>query len=173
MTRSVEASADDPTKVVSPGTPAHRADAGMAWGTLIHGLLEHAMRHKAATREDLRRLAMWLTVDEPQLRAVVDEALDTVQRVANAEFWAEATASEHTVEAPFVFAPAPGSLSCGVIDLLFRSVRWHVVDYKTHIRLTSWSSGAYAQQLKSYEDAMKSIGIGEVESTLQNVRGGD
>ena len=28
-------------------TPSHRADAGMAWGTLIHGLLEHAMRHKA------------------------------------------------------------------------------------------------------------------------------
>ena len=45
----------------------------MAWGTLIHGLLEHAMRHPNATRDDLKRLAMWLTVEEPQLRAVIDE----------------------------------------------------------------------------------------------------
>ena len=62
----------------------------MAWGTLIHGLLEHAMRHPAATRDDLRRLAMWLTVEEPQLRAVIDEALDTVERAARADFWQRA-----------------------------------------------------------------------------------
>ena len=43
----------DTTRVVTQNTPSHRADAGMAWGTLIHGLLEHAMRHKDATREDL------------------------------------------------------------------------------------------------------------------------
>jgi len=66
MTRSVDASADDPSKVVVGDTPSHRADAGQAWGTLVHGLLEHAMRHRNATREDLRRLAMWLTVEEPQ-----------------------------------------------------------------------------------------------------------
>ena len=93
MTRSVDASADDPSKVVVADTPSHRADAGQAWGTLVHGLLEHAMRHRTATREDLRRLAMWLTVEEPQLRAVIDEALDTVQAVASGAFWAEAKAS--------------------------------------------------------------------------------
>ena len=82
--------ADDATRVVAQDTPSHRADAGMAWGTLIHGLLEHAMRHKDATREDLRRLAMWLTVEEPQLRAVIDEALDTVERAARADFWSVA-----------------------------------------------------------------------------------
>ena len=65
ITRSAEASADDPSNVVRTDTPAHRADAGQAWGTLVHGLLEHAMRQKSATRDDLRRLAMWLTVDEP------------------------------------------------------------------------------------------------------------
>ncbi|HEV7838072.1 MAG TPA: UvrD-helicase domain-containing protein, partial [Gemmatimonadaceae bacterium] len=41
MTRAADATADDPTKVVGTDTLAHRADAGMAWGTLIHGLLEH------------------------------------------------------------------------------------------------------------------------------------
>jgi hypothetical protein len=71
---------------VAPDTPSHRADAGMAWGTLIHGMLEHAMRHAQSTPEDLRRLARWLTVDEPQLRGVIDEAIETVQRVAKAEF---------------------------------------------------------------------------------------
>src|SRR4030095_7422412 len=94
MARAAEpVDADDVTRVVVPDTPSHRADAGAAWGTLIHGLLEHAMRHEHATREDLCRLAMWLTVEEPQLRAVIDEALDTVQAVASGAFWAEAKAS--------------------------------------------------------------------------------
>ena len=102
MTRSVDALADDPSKVVVADTPSHRADAGQAWGTLVHGLLEHAMRHRTATHEDLRRLAMWLTVEEPQLRAVIHEALDTVQAVATGAFWAEAKASpECHEEAPF------------------------------------------------------------------------
>ena len=35
----------------------HLADAGMAWGTLIHGLLEHAMRHLS-----------WLVRDDPAVR---------------------------------------------------------------------------------------------------------
>ena len=87
MARPIDAMPDDPTQVVTADTPARRADAGMAWGTLIHGLLEHAMRHKDASREDLRRLAVWLTVEEPQLRAVIEEALDTVERAARADFW--------------------------------------------------------------------------------------
>ena len=106
--------------MVGTDTPAHRADAGMAWGTLIHGLLEHAMRHKSATRDDLRRLAMWLTVEEPQLRAVIDEALDTVERAARADFWQLAKSREHSVETPFVVSDR-GRLTNGVIDLLFQS----------------------------------------------------
>ncbi len=69
---------DDPTRAVSADTPSRRADTGAAWGTLIHGLLEHALRHQNATHEDLRRLAMWLTVDAPGLRPVIDEAVATV-----------------------------------------------------------------------------------------------
>ena len=102
ITRSVEGDLNDPTRVVVGDTPSHRADAGIAWGTLIHGLLEHAMRHRSATRDDLRRLAMWLTVEEPQLRSVVDEAVITVEAVANAEFWSEASAAdERYEEVPF------------------------------------------------------------------------
>ena len=93
----------------------------MAWGTLIHGLLEHAMRHKAATRDDLRRLAMWLTMEQPELRPVIEDALNTVGvHCRPAEFWQQASASEHFVELPFVFAEAPDSLLAGVIDLVFK-----------------------------------------------------
>jgi excisionase family DNA binding protein len=59
MTRSSLVAPDDPSKVVTADTLAHRADAGHAWGSLIHGLLEHAMRHHEASYSDLYRLAMW------------------------------------------------------------------------------------------------------------------
>jgi hypothetical protein len=85
IARSAVGDVDDPTRVVVGDTPSHRADAGMAWGTLIHGLLEHAMRHNDATREDLRRLAMWLTVEEPELRSAINEALDTVEHAAKSD----------------------------------------------------------------------------------------
>jgi hypothetical protein len=40
------------------------------------------MRHKVATHEDLRRLARWLTIEEPALRSVIDEALVSRRRDA-------------------------------------------------------------------------------------------
>ena len=49
MAGSLKFSADDPSKVLAADSPSHRADAGQAWGTLIHGLLEHAMSQKNAT----------------------------------------------------------------------------------------------------------------------------
>jgi ATP-dependent helicase/nuclease subunit A len=54
MTRTADAERDDATKAVGTDTPAHRADAGMAWGTLIHGLLEHAMRYPVVTRTGIQ-----------------------------------------------------------------------------------------------------------------------
>src|SRR6185295_1913029 len=106
----------------------------LAWGTLVHGLLEHAMRHRAATRDDLRRLAMWLTVEEPSLRVVIERALDTVQSVAAATFWQEARGSaEHHEEAPFAIRDAsssPPRVVTGTIDLVHRTADgWRVVDY--------------------------------------------
>jgi ATP-dependent exoDNAse (exonuclease V) beta subunit len=78
---------------------------------------------------------MWLTVEEPQLRVVIDEAIETVQRVARAEFWAEAQAGEHLEEAPFAVTEGQALIS-GVIDLLFASESgWQVRDYKTDLNL--------------------------------------
>ena len=92
----------DPTQVVVPKTSSHRADAGAAWGSLVHGLLEHAMRHRTATREDLRRLAQWLTVEEPQLRPVIDQAVDTAMAVVSSgELAAARATAECYEEVPF------------------------------------------------------------------------
>jgi ATP-dependent helicase/nuclease subunit A len=168
MTRDADAEPDDPTKVVATDTPAHRADAGMAWGTLIHGLLEHAMRHPSATRDDLRRLAMWLTVEEPQLRAVIDEALNTVERVAAADFWQRAQGHEHSVETPFVVSEPENRLTNGVIDLLFHSdAGWEVVDYKTDVTLDRQS---YAAQLDAYRAGLRKVGCDVTDAAVVSVR---
>jgi ATP-dependent exoDNAse (exonuclease V) beta subunit len=171
MTHSIVISADDPSKVVAADTPSHRADAGQAWGTLIHGLLEHAMRQKQASSDDLRRLGMWLTVEQPQLRPVLDLAVNTVLQVSKAEFWNEAKNSECSVETPFAFAESPDQILTGVIDLLFGyQGRWRIIDYKTDVGLTDLVA-SYQAQLKMYERALASVGITEVTSAIQPVRG--
>jgi len=174
MARAAEPAAeDDPTRVVVPDTQSHRADAGMAWGTLIHGLLEHATRHKEATRDDLRRLAIWLTVEQPQLRTVIDEALEVVQRVAAAAFWQEATESDEChVEVPFTRQQEDPSrhLIAGAIDLVYRQpTGWHVVDYKTD-RASTDLAEKYGVQLGRYRETWAAMTGERVEASIQKVR---
>jgi ATP-dependent helicase/nuclease subunit A len=172
MMRAAEPGAlDDPTRVVAPTTQSHRADAGMAWGTLIHGLLEHAMRHPRATRDDLRRLGMWLSVEEPQLRAVLDAALDTVERVRHADFWKRAEGAEHAVEVPFVVASVERHLTTGVIDLIHRGERgWTITDYKTDVESSPERAAAYALQLESYTKALAACGLPVAGAAVEPVR---
>lgn len=171
MTRSVDISADDPSKVVTTDTPSHRADAGQAWGILIHGLLEHAMRQKEATADDLRRLGMWLTVEEPELRDVLDLAVNTVLDVSKAGFWDEAKKSDRWVETPFAFTESQGAILTGVIDLLFgHDGCWRIIDYKTDLGSADFVP-SYQEQLKMYERALAAVGIQDVTSAIQRVRG--
>jgi hypothetical protein len=55
---------------LEPGmdTPSRRADAGMLWGILVHGLLEHTMRHKGATRDDMELSRFYHSNLEPRLQ---------------------------------------------------------------------------------------------------------
>jgi ATP-dependent helicase/nuclease subunit A len=112
-------------------------DTGMAWGSLIHFLLEHAMRGPRRDRAHLERLATWFAFDKTELRRVIPEALDTVEGVMAAEFWQEAqSADERAVEVPFAVrvaaAGAPPKLLHGVIDLAFKTATgWTLIDYKT------------------------------------------
>jgi ATP-dependent helicase/nuclease subunit A len=142
-----------------PDTASHRVDGGAAWGSLLHGLLEHAMRHGSSSRGDLARLAQWLTVETPDLRPFIPEALDWVDEVRQLPFWKEATAGVvRLVEVPFAVrltpseaAPGPAvaaarasdavvaqdfSPACtvlrGVIDLVYESAEgWRILDYKS------------------------------------------
>jgi len=168
ITRSSDAEADDPTRVVRTDTPGHRADAGMAWGSLIHGLLEHAMRHRTTTRDDLRRLAMWLTVEEPKLRASIDQAIDTVLRVARAEFWEMAKAGEHSEETPFMVMHDSSTVTNGIVDLLFKSDDgWRIRDYKTDLSL---EAQAYEGQLQAYRAALEKMQCQVIDAALVHVR---
>jgi ATP-dependent exoDNAse (exonuclease V) beta subunit len=171
MARAAEpAAADDATRVVSQDTPSHRADAGMAWGTLIHGLLEHAMRYKGATAADLKRLALWLTVEEPQLRPLIDDAIAVVQSAKAASFWVDALSGEHLVEVPFFVRQSDQEavLRNGVVDLLFSTESgWHLRDYKTDITL---DSNSYADQLAAYRDALERLGCSVVDASTIHMR---
>jgi len=170
-----ETEADDPTRPLIGGTLSHRADAGMAWGTLIHGLLEHAMRHKQASREDLIRLAMWLTFEEPDLRRVIDEAVHTVEAFTQSEFWKLASGSRHAVEVPFQFAEVDKSVVAGVIDLVFQQEdRWEVIDYKTNVDSGEVQSvPQYQQQIATYRRALAACGLQNVMASVLPVRAGE
>jgi ATP-dependent exoDNAse (exonuclease V) beta subunit len=149
----------------------------MAWGTLIHGLLEHAMRHKTASHEDLRRLAMWLTMEEPQLRAVIDEAIDTVRAVAEGQFWQEARmALDRHEEAPFGIRMMEGdgkaTVLNGIVDLIYRTANgWSLVDYKTDTDGSAVDLHArYRGQIDAYEKAWSRFVDGAISSTLVGTR---
>ena len=186
--------ADQPLEA-APGlafdTAGARADAGAAWGSLIHGLLEHAMRHRQATRADLERLARWLTVETPDLRPLIAGALDVVEGVARARFWSEASTREHHIEVPFALMVPDGRdegragegggtsglprLVRGVIDLVYRlDGGWRIVDYKTD-RTDEAAALAerHAAQLGAYVSAWTRLsGEGDIRAGVYGIRKG-
>jgi ATP-dependent helicase/nuclease subunit A len=164
----------DPTQVVVPKTPSHRADAGAAWGSLVHGLLEHALRHRSAAREDLRRLAQWLTMEEPQLRAVIDQAIDTVISVVSSNELAAARATaECYEEVPFSVRTAESAspqVITGVIDVVHRDGDgWRVVDYKTDVDQGA-AAQKYAEQVRVYGEVWAKISGAATKTAIISAR---
>ncbi len=151
-------------------TPVSEA-AGAGWGSLVHGLLEHAMRQPDATPADLERLARWLVVETPELAPFISSALALVERTRRSAFWQEARAGgEASVEVPFAvgipagqaFAglPAAGvpTVLHGVIDLLYRGEQgWTIVDYKTDLAAARGEAllSHHAPQLALYRAAFE------------------
>ena len=183
--RARQIASDDEAAAAVPGTASHRADGGAAWGSLLHGLLEHAMRHRHATREDLARLAQWLTVETTDLRPFIPEALDWVDDVRRLPFWDDASASgERHVEVPFAVrveesavaqgsspaVPAPTVLR-GIIDLVHRcGVGWRILDYKSDqldglADVDAELLARYGPQLAQYRLAWERAAGGPVCST--------
>jgi ATP-dependent helicase/nuclease subunit A len=130
-------------------------DTGLAWGTLIHGLLEHAARGPHRDRAHLARVAGWLAFDNPELRRVLPEALDTVERVLASDLWQQARAAlELDAEVPFAArgdgADGPIVLH-GVIDLAFRTAEgWSLIDYKTDQAEVATLVARHAHQVRQY-----------------------
>jgi ATP-dependent exoDNAse (exonuclease V) beta subunit len=158
-----------------PDTPSHRADRDAAWGVLLHGLLEHAMRasDREVTVEELTRLAQWLVVERDELRDHVAEAVAIVIAAMRAPFWREAQAGEHHVEVPFavrldVGEEAPGgervevpTILRGVIDLVHTAAGgWQVRDYKTGALDAQSLMTKYGRQLETYRWVWERWGAG-------------
>jgi ATP-dependent helicase/nuclease subunit A len=168
--------ADDATRTIVPDTASHRADAGVAWGTLVHGLLEHAVRHPATTDDDLRRLALWLTMEEPHLRGVIDRAIETVRTVVSSDALADArAATESQTEVPFAvreLRDGVPTVITGAIDLVHRTDDgWRVVDYKTDADVAgAAASPAYAAQVQAYADAWGAVTGEKVETRVVSAR---
>jgi ATP-dependent exoDNAse (exonuclease V) beta subunit len=151
-------------------------DTGMAWGTLVHTLLEHAMRGPARDRAHLERLANWLTMDNPQLRRVVPDALDTVAGVMASAFWQRALAAEEReVEVPLVVRVEGESiprLLYGVIDLAFKTADgWSLIDYKTDQADTATLTLRYGEQARHYARQWAGFVAGAVaDARLYSIR---
>lgn len=152
---------------VAPVPASQGEDHGAAWGRLIHAMLEAAMRDPDRFDEaGLARLAVFLTADEPALRAHVADAVQTVQSVMRSEIWQRARhAAIRHVEVSFAIqvptaelgppvADAPPlTVLHGTIDLAYRvEAGWELVDYKTDVvegDLTAWIEH-YAPQVRLY-----------------------
>lgn len=152
---------------VTAARASEGADHGAAWGRLIHGLLEAAMRSGDGSDEAaLHQLAAFLAAEEPALRAHLPDAVQTVQRVMESEVWRRARASsERHMEVPFAVqvptadlraaAPdaPPVTVLQGVVDLAYRvDGGWELVDYKTDVverDLGPWVEH-YAPQVRLY-----------------------
>ena len=155
-------------------------DTGMAWGSLIHFLLEHALPGPR-DRAHLERLANWFAFDTPELQRVIPEALDTVERVMAADFWREALAAEErAVEVPFAVtvppAEGPPRLLHGVVDLAYRtSTGWTLIDYKTD-QLGAGVDALvtrYAPQIRAYADHWRAQLGAPTRAALHFIRSGD
>jgi ATP-dependent exoDNAse (exonuclease V) beta subunit len=113
------------------------------------------MRGPHRDRAHLERLANWLTFGNAELRRVVPEALQTVERVMASEVWREAMAAEERrVEVPFAVTVAgstPPTVLYGVVDLAYRAPDgWHLIDYKTDQADLPTLCERYAGQLRQY-----------------------
>ncbi|MBI3780619.1 MAG: PD-(D/E)XK nuclease family protein, partial [candidate division NC10 bacterium] len=140
---------------------------GTAWGTLIHSMLEAAMRaQREMTDDELSGLATFLTIDALSLRSYLAEAVLAVRSIMASDVWQRARSSPecHTevpfaVEVPTQGLPGqppdspPRTLLQGVIDLVYRiEGGWEIVDYKTDLFDGDMPSlvSRYSPQLKLY-----------------------
>ena len=143
-----------------------KGEHGTEWGSVIHILLETAMRSPEA---NLQRLAATALTEYGLVPSLLDTVVQTVQNVMNSPIWQRAAASKHRlVEVPFESLlpaeSAPAGLPTilrGVIDLAFLEPQgWVIVDYKTDRATPEVIGGLtehYSPQLNTYASVWQSI----------------
>ena len=119
-------------KPVAFGATPHAARGdgdGARWGSVIHLLLQSAMREPEA---ELEALAVSALRDADVEVARSGEAVAVVRKVAASKIWQRAReARQCLTEVPFIMAGKDGVVR-GVIDLAFEEADgWVLVDYKT------------------------------------------
>ena len=142
--------------------PVTTSERGTEWGTVLHLLLETAMRRPEA---DLQKLAVSALIDQELDVDLAETALETVGQVTASAIWQRAMASSRSlVEVPFQTLSTPGgptkagvpTLLRGLIDLVFLEPQgWVIVDYKTDPVPPSKVKDlvqSYAGQLHVYAD---------------------
>lgn len=156
------ASASDKLRFGAAVSP-HGAD----WGTVIHHLLEVAMKNPESL---LQPLATALLVDRELDAELAPQAVIVVQSVMKSDIWARAQKSKRCLtEVPFQISTdmLPGThtelptVLRGAIDLVFEEENgWVIVDYKTDL-ITAAGPGMllqkYAPQLRLYGEVWTAV----------------
>ena len=134
---------------------------GMAWGRILHRLLEASMRDDSL---DLRAFAGNLFAEEERPDGDLDDAVRLVEAVRASPLWRRARAARRClVEVPFALAvdsrelglvdgPA-GTLLTGAVDLVFEDdAGWTLVDYKSDTLDGNRDAlvGFYSKQIELY-----------------------
>lgn len=143
-------------------SPSVEGEHGVEWGSVIHQLLDVAMKNPKA---DLERLAAEALAEQELDEGLARAAAGTARSVMGSEIWRRAQRSERVLaEVPFQVmageeAPVPTVLR-GAIDLIFKeSGGWVLVDYKTDAFEGSPAALAekYAPQVRLYAGAWESL----------------
>jgi len=133
-----------------PATPsiARAEDDGMSWGSVIHLLLQTAMRAPSC---DLNAVAVSALRANDLDDTQAAEAVAVAQRVMKSALWRRAQAArQRLVETPLVVA-MPDGIVRGVVDLAFEETDgWVLVDYKTDREPPEVLLEKYRAQLESY-----------------------
>ncbi len=113
---------------------------GLSWGSVIHRLLEAAMRDASL---DLRAYGANVLAEEDREPGDLEEALRTVEAVRASPLWKRALAAKsRMVEVPFALTVPSADLGqntgpeetllTGALDLVFEEEDgWRIVDYKS------------------------------------------
>jgi ATP-dependent helicase/nuclease subunit A len=149
--------------------PRGAVKGGAEWGTVLHTLLEAAMKQPKA---DIRGLALSALDDEELPGSLVDDVIETVRRVVATDIWQRAQRAEACLtEVPVALLvdsedaeTGLPTVLCGVIDLVFReAASWVIVDYKSErvgTRDVPALVAYYEPQIDSYADVWAKV-VGE------------